>query len=87
MKYLIVCLLFLASCTPVQYVYVDPQDSVVKKQRVLYDYQYIPHTPLIWTRPYFFNPPFIVRVPQRRYNTVPQRPQYRPLPPRPPRKH
>jgi hypothetical protein len=77
--------MFTASCTPVQYVYVDPQDSVVKKQRVVYDYQYVPlhFTPIIiqrWSVPRYY--------PQR---WTSQRPSYRPtpsrqLPPRPPRR-
>jgi hypothetical protein len=77
--------MFTASCTPVQYVYVDTQDSVVKKQRVVYDYQYVPlhFTPIIiqrWVTPRYY--------PQR---WTSQRPSYRPapsrqLPPRPPRR-
>jgi hypothetical protein len=70
-----------AACTPAQYVYVDPQDSVVRKQRIIYDYQYIPlhFTPIIiqrWSTPRY--------QPQR---WIPQRPTYRFTPPRqlPPR--
>jgi hypothetical protein len=98
MRYLVLSLLFLASCTPVQYVYVDQKDSVVKKQRVIYDDLYVP-SPFFfnsrWGVPYY-NPIIIQRqrpivVPQRptiRQRLItPQRPQYRPLPPRPPRKH
>lgn len=40
--------MFLASCTPVRYVYVDQKDSVVKKQRVIYDNLYVP-------TPFFYN--------------------------------
>jgi hypothetical protein len=78
--------MFLASCTPVRYVYVSPQDSVVRKQRIIYDYQYAPiqFTPIIiqrWIVPRY--------QPQR---WTPQRPYYRPtpfrqLPPRPSRKN
>ena len=83
--------IFIASCTPVQYVYVDPQDSVVRKQRVIYDYQYMP----LFYSPFLYNVPTIIQrwsvpryQPQR---WTPQRPYYRPtpsrqLPPRPPRK-
>ncbi len=75
----------LSSCTPVQYVYVNSQDSVVRKQRVIYDYQY---TPL------YFNPIIIQRWVTPRYQLqrwTPQRPYYRPtplrqLPPRPSRR-
>jgi hypothetical protein len=96
MKKLLFGLLLLASCTPVQYVYVDPKDSTVKKQRVIYDNIYDTHIPLyfqynpyLYGRP-FYNPIIIQRqrpivVPQRRSIIVPQRPQYRPLPPRQPR--
>lgn len=63
--------MFLASCTPVQYVYVDPQDSVVRKQRVIYDYQYTP---------FYYNPIIIQRWFTPRYRPqywAPQRPSYR----------
>lgn len=89
-KFVVVLLvLFVAGCTPVRYVYVDPKDSVVRKQRVIHDDIYL-NTPLFfnWYRPYYYNPIIIQRqrpiiVPQR--PVVPQRPLYRPLPPRPPR--
>lgn len=78
----------LQSCTPVRYVYVDPQDSVVKKQRVVYDNLYVP-TPLYFNyyrTPYYYNPIIIQRqrpiiVPQR--PTIPHNRWSRPLPPRP----
>jgi hypothetical protein len=80
----------LNSCTPVQYVYVDPKDSVIRKQRIAYDYQY---TPLYYS-PYY-NPFIIQRWFTPRYQPqrwTPQRPYYRPtpsrqLPPRPPRRN
>jgi len=92
MKKLLLGILLLASCTPVQYVYVDQKDSVVKKQRVIYDNIYTP-SPFFfnygWGVP-FYNPIIIHRqrpivIPQRRPIVIPQRPQYRPLPPRQPR--
>ena len=84
--------MFIASCTPLQYVYIDPKDSVVKKQRVIYDYQY---TPLFFNLIPYYNPIIIQRwntpryQPQQRW--IPQRPTYRfapqrQLPPRPSRK-
>ncbi len=78
---IILTILLLNSCTPVQYVYVDPQDSVIRKQRIIYDYQY---TPL------YYNPIIIQRWVMPRYQQqrwTPQRPYYRPTPPRqlPPR--
>jgi hypothetical protein len=83
MKYLlsILFLALLAGCTPLQYVYVDPKDSVVKKQRIIYDYQY---TPL------YYNPIIIQRWSIPRYQPqrwIPQRPTHRFVPPRqlPPR--
>jgi hypothetical protein len=83
MKYLlsILFLALLAGCAPLQYVYVDPKDSVVKKQRIIYDYQY---TPL------YYNPIIIQRWSIPRYQPqrwIPQRPTHRFVPPRqlPPR--
>ena len=84
--------MFLASCTPIRYVYIDPKDSVVVKQRVVYDNLYI-STPLFlnynWGRPYYN--PMIITIPQRqnRYSNrfAPQRPPIpnRTLPKRAPR--
>ena len=66
--------MFLASCTPVRYVYVDQKDSVVKKQRVIYDNLYMP-SPFIfnygWGIPYYYRPVIIQR---HRPIVVPQRP-------------
>lgn len=66
--------MFLASCTPVRYVYVDQKDSVVKKQRVIYDNLYMP-SPFIfnygWGVPYYYRPLIIQR---HRPIVVPQRP-------------
>jgi hypothetical protein len=88
--------IFLTNCTPVRYVYVDPKDSVVVKQRVVYDNLYMP-SPLFlnynWIRPYY-NPIIIQRnrpiiVPNNRYipRFAPQRRTIpnRPLPKRVPR--
>jgi len=80
----------LQSCTPLQYVYVDPKDSVVKRQRVMYDNLYVP-SPLFfnygWGVPYY-NPIIIQRqrpiVVPRRPIVQPNRwirPQYRPTTP------
>jgi hypothetical protein len=89
MKYLlsILFLALLAGCAPLQYVYVDPKDSVVKKQRIIYDYQY---TPLFYNTIPFYNPIIIQRWGVPRYQPqrwIPQRPTYRFVPPRqlPPR--
>ena len=83
---IILTIVLLSSCTPIQYVYVDPQDSVIRKQRTIYDYQYTPlyYNPIIIQR--WFTPRY---QPQR---WTPQRPYYRPapsrqLPPRPPRRN
>ena len=83
--------ILLQSCTPVRYVYVDQKDSVVKKQRVIYDNLYIP-SPFIfnygWSVPYYR--PLIIQ--RYRPIVVPQRPTIQPnrwytpqrtLPPRP----
>ena len=89
MKYLIILLatLLLIGCTPVRYVYIDPKDSVVKKQRIIYDYQY---TPLFFNSIPYYNPIIIQRWNTPRYQPqrwIPQRPTYRFVPPRqlPPR--
>jgi hypothetical protein len=83
-KLLLGLLLVLGSCTPVRYVYVDQKDSVVKKQRIIYDNLYMP-SPLFfnfgWNFP-FYNPIIIQR---QRPIVIPQRP-VRPLAPRLPRK-
>jgi hypothetical protein len=79
-KLLLVLLLGLLSCTPVRYVYVDPKDSVVKRQRVIYDNLYVP-SPLFfnygWGAPYY-NPIIIQR---QRPIVIPRRAQYRPSTP------
>lgn len=89
---LLILFLALVGCTPLQYVYVDPKDSVVKKQRIIYDYQY---TPLFLEPSPFYNPIIIQRWNMPRYQLqqrwLPQRPTHRfvpqrQLPPRPSRK-
>jgi len=91
MKYLLFLFLLLVGCTPVQYVYVDQKDSVVKKQRIIYDYQYMP---LFYNPIPYYNPIVIQRWSVPRYQPqrlIPQRPTHRfvpqrQLPPRPSRK-
>ena len=59
--------LMVYGCTPVQYVYVDQKDSVIRKQRIIYDDYYDLHMPLYfnyYSRP-FYNP-IIIRTPQVR---------------------
>jgi len=72
---LLVILFLLNSCTPVKYVYVDPQDSVIKKQRVIYDNIYTP-SPFIfnygWGFPYPLYRPVIIQ--RHRPIVVPHRP-------------
>lgn len=68
--------MFFASCTPVKYVYIDPKDSVVRKQRVIYDNLYMPSPYSFhygWGVPYYR--PIIIQRPI----VIPQRS----LPPRP----
>jgi hypothetical protein len=100
MKQLLILLVLLASCTPVRYVYVDPKDSVVKKQRVIHDNVFIP-TPLYYNNWFWYNPiplyrPLVVQprrpivVPQRPHTYTrpyipPQRQAPRPFPSRPPK--
>jgi len=71
--------MFLASCTPVRYVYIDPKDSVVRKQRVVMNYNFIPS--IFYYSVPFYNPVIIQR---QRPIIIPQRPHYRPVPSRPP---
>ena len=94
MKKLLFGLLLLMSCTPVQYVYVDPKDSTVKKQRVIYDNIYDTRIPLYFQyNPYLYSRPFYspIIIQRQRPIIIPQRPTIqpnrwsRPLPPRPPR--
>lgn len=93
-KILLGLLLVLGSCTPVRYVYVDQKDSVVKKQRVIYDNLYMT-SPFFfnygWGVPYYYRPLIIQRhrpivVPQRPIRPTIQPNRWsRPLPPRAPR--
>ena len=89
-------LLLTFGCAPVRYVYVDQKDSVVRKQRVVYDNIYVPS-------PFFFNynwgPPFYTPIIIQRQRPVlrqapvvtPNRPSRsqprlsRPIPPRVPK--
>ena len=54
----------LNSCTPVQYVYIDPKDSVVRTQRVIHDDIYL-HTPLYFSPYYRIAPQIIYTAPIR----------------------
>ena len=81
MKKIIVLFLFLFSfgCTPIRYVYIDQTDSVIKRQRIIYNYQYV-NPPLyhgfnFYLRPYY-NPFIIDRTvitPRRNYQPRPNR--------------
>ena len=75
--------IILQSCTPLQYVYVDPKDSVVRKQRVIYDNLYVP-SPLFfnygWGVPYYNQ----IIIQRQRPIVTPRRPQYRPSTPQRP---
>jgi hypothetical protein len=57
---LFIIILF-TTCTPVRYVYVDPKDSTIHKQRVIYNDIYL-STPLYFDyyRPYYIPVPKIV---------------------------
>ena len=87
MKQLLILLVLLASCTPIRYVYVDPKDSVVKRQRVIHDNVFIP-TPLYYNSWFWYNrTPYYrpIVVQPRRPIVVPQRVQPRQFPSRPPK--
>jgi hypothetical protein len=57
---LFIIILF-ATCTPIRYIYVDPKDSIIYKQRVIYNDIYL-STPLYFNyyRPYYIPVPKIV---------------------------
>ena len=76
MKQLLILLVLLASCTPVRYMYVDPKDSVVRRQRVIHDNIFFP-TPLFYNSWFWYNQtPYYrpILVQPRRPIIVPQRP-------------
>jgi hypothetical protein len=75
---LFIFLLFLYSCVPVKYVYIDPKDSVVRKQRVIYDNVYVDPFPFGFNNWYWFNSPFYypMTIPRRQPIIInPKRPQ------------
>lgn len=95
-KGILALLLILTACTPVRYVYVDQKDSVVKRQRIVYDNLYVPSVmPLnyLWYRTPYYNPIIIrtpIRIqprytPQKRYTPQPRYTPQRQLPHRAPR--
>ena len=66
--------MLLQSCTHVQYVYIDPKDSVVKKQIIIRDYQYI-QTPMYmdWYYRPFYSPRIVVPLnPTIHFNQTPR---------------
>jgi len=80
-------LLLLVGCAPVRYVYIDPKDSIVKKQRVYYDdiYYSTPlYYPFYWnyspgirfTQPIIINPRPRVVIPSPKISNPPQRPSF-----------
>ena len=100
MKQLLILLVLFASCTPVRYVYVDPKDSVVRRQVIIHDNLFIPsplyHNSWYWYnripyyRPVLVQPRRPIIVPQRPYPYVrpsmpPQRIAPQPFPSRPPK--
>ena len=66
--------LFIVSCVPVRYVYVDPKDSVIREQRIIHSNIYI-QTPLFLNR--FVTRPY---VPQRRVIMPVRPPAHKPAP-------
>jgi len=54
-------IIIFASCVPIRYVYIDPKDSIIRKQRVIYNDIYL-STPLYFDyyRPYYIPVPKIV---------------------------
>ena len=88
MKKILALLLVLSSCTPVQYIMVDPKDStkfVEVRTRIIYQDVYEPHIPMYFYNNMYSTPsyrPIIIQRP-----IVIPRTNDRPLPPRPPRKY
>jgi hypothetical protein len=89
-------LLLMFGCAPVRYVYVDQKDSVIRKQRVVYDDIHVP-SPFFfnynWGAP-FYTPIMIQRqrpILRRNPVVIPSRPNRiqpnlnRPIPPRVPK--
>lgn len=79
------CILLISACTPVRYVYVDPKDSVVVKQRVVYDDIYVPSPTFYnhnWMFPYYN--PIIITVPYLQNRYTPTNRYSRKLPPQRP---
>ena len=96
MKKILALLLILSSCTPVQYVMVDPKDStklVEVRKRIIYEDVYEPRIPLYFYNGFFGVQPYRPLIIQRpivvsRRQVVPPNRNYRqPLPPRQPRKN
>lgn len=54
---LFIFLLFLSACTPIRYVYVDPKDSTIKRQRIVYDDLYLDPLPFRYNNWWLYNPP------------------------------
>lgn len=76
MKSLLIILALLASCTPIRYVYIDPKDSVVREQRVVYDNIFVPSIVPYYNWTWYNTVPYysLVIVQPRRPIIVPQRP-------------
>jgi hypothetical protein len=96
MKKILALLLILSSCTPVQYVMVDPKDStklIEVRKRIIYEDVYESRIPLYFHNGFFGVQPYRPLIIQRpivvpRRQVVPPNRNYRqPLPPRKPRKN
>lgn len=86
MKKLLVLLVLLASCTPVRYVYIDPKDSVIREQRVIYDNVFVPSIVPYYNWTWYNTVPYYspIIIQPRRTIVVPQRPPFYDRPSVPP---
>ena len=86
MKNILVLLILLASCTPVRYVYIDPKDSVIREQKIIYDNIFLP-SPLPYYSWFWYDrvPYYIPFIVQPRTNIItPQTPPFYNRPSLPP---
>ena len=66
----------MVGCAPVRYVYIDPKDSTVRKQRIEYEDVHIPlYFNYNWySRPYYYYQPQRIIVTVPRNQSLPPRP-------------
>ena len=86
-KLIFIVLLFLSACTPIRYVYVDPKDSTIKRQRIVYDDLYLNPMPFTYNNWWLYTPPvYSPRIIIQRRSPIVVQPRKPQLPPAPIRK-